>query len=38
MPNIKQCVVYGESNPITGQMVVAKVLFTEKMKLSEQKK
>ena len=35
---IKDCIVYGESNPITGQIVVAKVLFSENLKASEVKK
>ena len=38
MPGIKDCIVYGEFNPITGQMVVAKVLFEETVKASELKK
>lgn len=39
MPGINDCIVYGESNPITGQMVVAKVLHKDvKIKLSELKK
>ena len=38
MPHINDVVVYGESNPITGQMVVAKVLYDEDIKLSELKK
>ncbi len=32
------CTVYPESNPITGQMVVAKILFKEPVKPSEAKK
>jgi len=35
---IKDCIVYGESNPITGQIVVAKVLFSENLKASEVKR
>jgi acyl-CoA synthetase (AMP-forming)/AMP-acid ligase II len=38
MPSIKDCIVFGESNPITGQMVVAKVLYNEPLKISEIKK
>lgn len=39
MPDVEDCIVYGENNPITGQMVVAKVLYKEKdIKLSELKK
>ena len=38
MPHVNDCVVYGENNPITGQMVVAKVLYDEDIKLSELKK
>jgi acyl-CoA synthetase (AMP-forming)/AMP-acid ligase II len=38
MPDIKDCIVYGEQNPITGQMVVAKILFNRDIKLSEAKK
>ena len=38
MPSIKDCIVFGESNPITGQMVVAKVLYNETLKISEIKK
>ncbi len=38
MPHVNDCIVYGESNPITGQMVVAKVLYDEDIKLSELKK
>ena len=39
MPDVEDCTVYGESNPITGQMVVAKVLYKDKdIKLSELKK
>lgn len=38
MPHVNDCVVFGENNPITGQMVVAKVLYDEDIKLSELKK
>lgn len=38
MPGVKDCIVYPENNPITGQMVVAKVLFEEEIKPSEAKK
>lgn len=38
MPGLVDCVVYGESNPITGKMVVAKVLFKDEIKTSEAKK
>lgn len=38
MPEIQDCLVYGESNPITGQMVAAKILFNEPIKISEAKK
>lgn len=38
MPHVDDCIVYGENNPITGQMVVAKVLYDENVKLSELKK
>ena len=38
MPHVNDCVVFGETNPITGQMVVAKVLYDEDIKLSELKK
>lgn len=39
MPGVNDCVVYGESNPITGQMVVAKILYKDMdIKLSELKK
>lgn len=38
MPDVKDCTVYGESNPITGQMVVAKVWYAEDVKPSELKK
>lgn len=38
MPHVKDCIVYGENNPITGQMVVAKVLYDTDIRLSELKK
>jgi len=38
MSEIKDCIVFGEPNPITGQMVVAKVLFDYEVKPSEAKK
>lgn len=38
MPNVKDCVVFGENNPITGQMVTAKILFNEELRPSEAKK
>ena len=38
MPDLIDCMVYGEQNPITGMMVVAKVLFKTPMKPSEAKK
>lgn len=38
MPEIKDCIVFGETNPITGQMVVVKVLLDETLKVSEIKK
>lgn len=38
MPDLIDCMVYGEQNPITGMMVVAKVLFRVPMKPSETKK
>ncbi len=38
MPGVLDCTVYPESNPITGQMVVAKILFKEPVKPSEAKK
>ena len=38
MPNLVDCIVYGEKNFITGMMVVAKVLFKEPLKLSEAKR
>lgn len=39
MPRVMDCTVYGENNPITGQMVVAKVLYEEEdIKVSELKK
>ena len=38
MPHVNDCIVYGENNPITGQMVVAKILYDTDVKLSELKK
>ena len=38
MPGVLDCLVYPENNPITGQMVVAKMLFKESVKPSEAKK
>ena len=38
MPHVNDAIVYGENNPITGQMVVAKVLYDQEVKLSELKK
>ena len=38
MPHVSDVIVYGERNPITGQMVVAKVLYNGDIKLSELKK
>lgn len=38
IPDIMDCLVYGEANPITGQMVVAKVLFKNALKTSDAKK
>lgn len=38
IPGLTDCVVYSESNPITGQMVVAKVMFKEILKPSKAKK
>ena len=38
MPGVIDCTVYGENNPITGKMVVAKMLFKEEIKISEAKK
>lgn len=38
IPGLMDCLVYGETNPITGQMVVAKVLFKDIFKTSEAKK
>lgn len=39
IPEIEDCIVYGESNPITGQMVVAKILYKDSnIKVSELKK
>ena len=37
MPNLLDCIVYGEFNPIMGQMVVAKVLFAKPIKTMEAK-
>jgi acyl-CoA synthetase (AMP-forming)/AMP-acid ligase II len=38
LPDIKDCIVFGESNPIMGQIVVAKILFNADIKPSEAKK
>jgi acyl-CoA synthetase (AMP-forming)/AMP-acid ligase II len=38
LPELVDCIVYGEINPITGMMVVAKVLFKDEIKISEAKK
>jgi acyl-coenzyme A synthetase/AMP-(fatty) acid ligase len=38
IPDLMDCLVYGEPNPITGQMVTAKVLFKDAIKTSEAKK
>lgn len=38
MPGVMDCLVYAEPNPITGQMVVAKVLFKDPVKTSEAKR
>jgi len=38
IPEIKDCIVFGESNPITGQIVVAKILFEKPLKVPEAKK
>ena len=38
MPEVRDCIVFGESNPIMGQMVVAKILFSELLKSAEAKK
>ena len=38
MPGVLDCLVYPENNPITGQMVVAKMLFKEAIKSSEAKR
>ena len=38
MPGVLDCLVYPENNPITGQMVVAKMLFKESVKPSEAKR
>lgn len=37
MPHVNDCVVFAGANPITGQMVVAKVWYDEDVKLSELK-
>lgn len=38
MPEIIDCIVFGENNPITGQMVTCKVLLKNQLKISEAKK
>ena len=38
MPEVDDCIVYGEPNPIMGQMVVAKLLFNKKVSILEAKK
>ena len=38
MPEIKDCLVFGEANPIVGQIVVAKILFNHDFKLIDAKK
>lgn len=38
LQGVKDCVVFGESNPITGQMVVAKILYDCKITSAELKK
>lgn len=38
MPKVKDCTVYGEYNPVMGQMVVAKILYGEQVKPSVLKK
>lgn len=38
MPEVRDCIVFGESNPIMGQMVVAKILFSEPLKSGKAKK
>jgi acyl-coenzyme A synthetase/AMP-(fatty) acid ligase len=38
MQEVKDCAVFGENNPITGQIVVAKVMFNREMKPSEAKR
>ncbi|WP_321518071.1 class I adenylate-forming enzyme family protein [uncultured Bacteroides sp.] len=38
MERVKDCIVFGESNPITGQIVVAKILFDEDISVSDAKK
>jgi len=35
---IQDCIVFGESNPITGQIVVAKILFSEDISIKEIKR
>lgn len=38
MPHVNDCIVYGEKNPITGQMVVAKIMYDTDVKLTDLKK
>ena len=38
MPGVLDCTVYAEKNPITGQMVVAKMLFSEPLTAMEAKR
>jgi acyl-CoA synthetase (AMP-forming)/AMP-acid ligase II len=38
IPEVKDCIVYGEPNPIMGQIVVAKILLNQEMKTYEAKK
>jgi len=38
MSEVEDCIVYGEKNPIMGQMVVAKILFNIEIRPSEAKK
>lgn len=38
MLKVKDCTVYGEYDPMIGQMVVAKILYYEQIKPSELKK
>lgn len=38
IPEIKDCIAFAESNPITGQMVAVKVLLEKEMKTSEIKR